>query len=1410
MRRQIAAMVLIGSIAWLSSAAAQARILINEVMYNPLDPELEFIELVNDGEEPVDLSGWGFVDGVIYIFSEGTVLEPGALLVVCRDRVALAAATGLPAAALEGEYSGALASGGERIALARPNGDIADEFEYDDDPPFDTRADGGGPSLERLCHASSAALPGNWRASLSDGGSPLAANQGPICPPPPPGAFSPIVITEVHYHPVNDRDETEEFIELHNQSDDEVDLEGWSLARGIEYVFEAANGPTRIAPGGYLLVARDPAGLSAATGFPESSIAGPWSGALSNYRDEIDLLAPDGRPLDRIEYRQDGLWPAHADGLGSSLQRVRSDAAGMLPQNWRVARGVDCEREMEEVCTLFEHGVDVRWFQNLSGEDPGFGDARDWFHPDFDDIAEDWFDGELGVGYDTDPEDLPPWVRTNASAIPGLHSILVRIEFDWDPDSVACASRTLHLAADQDDGIVVWLNGVEVARDGMTAGPGVVPPFDGSFGAEVITARGVNTAEPGYRTAWIGDADALLPGRNVLAIGNYNSRNTSSDLYASVRMTLGAGPATGDVTPGRASSVAQDSVPPLVVSAEHEPALPISSDAVLVRAVVDGHAVDSVDLVWDAGPGEVVSAMRDDGLGGDTMAGDGVWVGTVPPQANDTLVRYRVDAANADGCSTSLPREGNPSAFTGYYVQDDRPDSNEDVRLFYIFTPGALVDLTCTEGVRRPGTFVDHRGRAYFDVGVKFRGETACNYPKKPIRVRFQKGDYFDAQESLNLNAGWNDKAMYRERFGFDFFRDAGVAYSETHLARVHTNGNRFHGAYFTVEDPSNEYLRRNDWDDDGALYKCRSAFLNGSTSAFEGRSSSASEHRQAVGAFGADMNRLGGQSLIDLLEADLNVEAFIDYQAPQVIIIDGDSVVKNWLLYYGPHSRGKTGENKIACFAWDIDLSHGQMYLTQDQRFHNIHPLFQTRTYPFVGQGHHGIVNAVLERAPDDYFVKAYYGRMWTLLQEKYHPDVILPKMAAFDANTIETVQLDLNRWRRTWGARGNDPSFWRDNLEAWLERRHAWLVDYLTSDNPTTGGRRFQYVPAPRLRFTELQYNPSRNEQLSFLEIRNLETRDVDISGWTIPAIDWVFPAGSVAPAEGFIVVAKQPALFVAEHPNLPESLPVFGPFLGDLSNGGEEVRLRDNGRWLGRDFYPETIDVLTYDDEAPWPTEADGEGPSLELRDLSLDNDLASSWQVSPLLGGSPGSLTIDNLPPVAVLDHSVLRGPPPLRVDFDASRSSDPDGDEITFSWDFGDGIVGVGPVVSRTYRNTGSFVVTLTVEDSTTRTTTARVVVEVVDEEPATLFRRGDVNSDGERDISDGVALLLGLFQGTDIGCLKSADVDDDGQVIISDAIVLLNHLFQQGVPPAAPNTSCGTDPTADSLSCESHPACNDA
>ncbi|MBB3698905.1 glycoside hydrolase family 9 protein [Flammeovirga yaeyamensis] len=74
-------------------------------------------------------------------------------------------------------------------------------------------------------------------------------------------------------------------------------------------------------------------------------------------------------------------------------------------------------------------------------------------------------------------------------------------------------------------------------------------------------------------------------------------------------------------------------------------------------------------------------------------------------------------------------------------------------------------------------------------------------------------------------------------------------------------------------------------------------------------------------------------------------------------------------------------------------------------------------------------------------------------------------------------------------------------------------------------------------------------------------------------------------------------------------------------------------------------------------------------------------------------------VENTPPVANIFADATVGNIPFVVSFDASGSTDADGDTLSYAWDFGDGAVGEGAMATHTYTVAGNYDVTLTVSDT---------------------------------------------------------------------------------------------------------------
>jgi hypothetical protein len=140
--------------------------------------------------------------------------------------------------------------------------------------------------------------------------------------------MSEIVINEIMYRP-SSLNTDDEYIELHNSGPEPVNLSGWSFRRGISFTFPPN---TWIQTGGFLIVSPSP---SAFHRLYESEIAlGPYQGHLDNSGETVELVDAIGRIIDRLTYKDESGWPAAANGLGPSLERIHPDMPSDQPQSW--------------------------------------------------------------------------------------------------------------------------------------------------------------------------------------------------------------------------------------------------------------------------------------------------------------------------------------------------------------------------------------------------------------------------------------------------------------------------------------------------------------------------------------------------------------------------------------------------------------------------------------------------------------------------------------------------------------------------------------------------------------------------------------------------------------------------------------------------------------------------------------------------------------------------------------------------------------------------------------------------------------------------------------------------------------------------------------------------------------------
>jgi hypothetical protein len=104
---------------------AAPAVVINEVNFAPANKRpLEFVELLNPGADPVNLSGWRLNK---FTIPPDTSLAPGGFLVIAEDPAELKKEYGVAAL---GPMGSRLSNKGEKLALTNAEGVVVEEVSY--------------------------------------------------------------------------------------------------------------------------------------------------------------------------------------------------------------------------------------------------------------------------------------------------------------------------------------------------------------------------------------------------------------------------------------------------------------------------------------------------------------------------------------------------------------------------------------------------------------------------------------------------------------------------------------------------------------------------------------------------------------------------------------------------------------------------------------------------------------------------------------------------------------------------------------------------------------------------------------------------------------------------------------------------------------------------------------------------------------------------------------------------------------------------------------------------------------------------------------------------------------------------------------------------------------------------------
>lgn len=1197
------------------SANPLAGVLINEILAHTDLPQLDFVELYNHNNQTVDLSGCIVTDDP----RTNRFRLPNGSVVSARGFLGLD----------ETQLGFRLNAAGETVFLLNPDGTRvldAIRFSGQENGVSSGRFPDGTPEWRRLKTVTLGAE--NTAFRVSD-----------------------VVINEILYAPISGNDD-DEFVELYNRSSAPVDLGEWSFTDGIDFRFPKG---TTLAAGAYCVVTRQREHfLATHPGLTAGVVYGNYNGTLSDGGERLALAMPDwitvtnafgltetnriAIEVDEVTYGTGGRWGQWSDGLGSSLELVDANSDHRQASNWA----------------------------------------------------------------DSDESGKAPWTT---------------VEFTGTVDNVAdgVSSSRLHLLAQGpgeyliDDVQVLGPDGVNrVANGDFASGITGWTPQGNHRNSSYAATDGVNGGGA-LRVRALGRGDTSV-NRVRTAISPALALNSVATLRAKVRWlrgwpefllrTLGSGiEAPGRLlvpdnlgTPGAPNGRAIANTGPAIFDVRHQPVVPRDREAVVVTArVTDPDGVQDFRLRYHVDGVSTVSnvTLRDDGTAGDSVAGDGVYSGTIPGRPAGTLIDFRLEAtdARADGPATSLFPADAPTHEALIRWGEERPFGNLGVyRLWQrqadynrLRSREALandnLDCTFVYGDERVIYNAEMRGKGSPWHGGSVGGDYIFSMPE---------GDrLLGARDMAVVTLGnlGSDPSAQREQAAFWIGRQMGVPSLQRRHIHFYENGG-FKGLYEDSEEPNGLFVDAHYPDgQNGDLYKIEDWFeFNDDGSGFVFNRDATLERFTTAGGDlklaryrWAWRKRAVQESANDYTEFKRLVSAINGPANTYAPLFDNltdvdewmhafalQHVVGNWDAYgYG---RGKNSYlylpsgGRWQIIPWDIDFVLGSggdgptsdVFGSVDPRISVLWdtPVFRRMYWrafqdaidgPLRAEAIGPVLDGRYAALTDNGFsvestaaIKSYVSqRRQFLIDRIAGEDVAALEItsnngANFTTNralvtltgkapiAVATITVNGVAFPVTWttvntwslalplGATTNNL------VLAGLDRRGRPIPGL--SDSVTIRYTGELARPEDTLVFNEVMYDPPI-PGAGYVELYNRSaTAAFDLSGWRLEGVDFTFPAGTVMRGGAYLVVAADALAFRTAYGT--GVLPV-GVFAGQLQNNGERLRLVRPGATPDLD---RVIDEIRYDNVLPWPTEAHGRGPALQLIDPLQDNRRVANWSVT----------------------------------------------------------------------------------------------------------------------------------------------------------------------------------------------------
>ncbi len=221
---------------------------------------------------------------------------------------------------------------------------------------------------------------------------------------------------------------------------------------------------------------------------------------------------------------------------------------------------------------------------------------------------------------------------------------------------------------------------------------------------------------------------------------------------------------------------------------------------------------------------------------------------------------------------------------------------------------------------------VNYEGELYKSK-IRIRGSSSRNFPKKSLKIKI---DLFGSKKILNLNADYLDKSYMHQYLSSLLYKKMGqISFDCAH--KIVFLNNQLLGIYIEVENIDTTFLRRNNLNSGGDLYKASKDYANLSwfddADYYWEKKTNKHHNNTSLKNTIYDLNVVPYQKFYDYVNKNFNYNNLISSVALNSLIGNGSTYYHNYFLHNNPF------DNKWYYLPWDLDKTMGSYnkYLRYD-----------------------------------------------------------------------------------------------------------------------------------------------------------------------------------------------------------------------------------------------------------------------------------------------------------------------------------------------------------------------------------------------------------------------------------------------------------------------------------------------